>query len=64
LASLIPVDEERAPLVLEFESFVSKISTGRALPEDIMKAIDMLRRFINKLVKEDATHDKRLWKAS
>lgn len=64
LASLIPIDEKRDPLVLEFESFVSKISTGRALPEDILKAIDVLRRFVKNPVKEDATHDKRLWKAS
>ena len=64
LTSLLPVDEGRDPLVLEFESFVSKISTGRTLSEDVVKAIDVLRRFIKNPVKEDATHDKRLWKAS
>lgn len=64
LASLIPVDEERAPLVMEFESFVSKISTGRSLPDEVLKAIELLRGFLNKPVKEEATHDKRLWKAS
>lgn len=64
LASLIPVDEGRDPLVLEFESFVSKISTGRTLTENVVKAIDVLRRFVKNPVKEDATHDKRLWKAS
>lgn len=64
LASLLPVEEGRKPLVLEFESFVSKISTGRALTEDVVKAIDVLRRFVKNPVKEDATDDKRLWKAS
>lgn len=64
LASLIPVVESRDPLVLEFESFVSKISTGRALPEEVLKSIDVLRRFVKNTVKEDATHDERLWKAS
>lgn len=64
LISLIPVGEERNPLLLEFELFVSKISTGRALTEDVVKAIDVLRRFVKNPVKEDATDDKRLWKAS
>src|SRR3989304_6467558 len=64
LASLLPVDEGRDPLVLEFESFVSKVSTGRTLPEEVMKAIDAVRRFIKNPVKEDATRRKRLWRAT
>lgn len=64
LASLIQVDEGRYPLVQEFESFVSKIAPGRALPEEVLKAIDVLRRFVKHPAKEEATDDKRLWKAS
>lgn len=64
LISLISVDTERDPLVLEFESFVAKISTGRDLSEEVLRAIDVLRLFLKKTVKEDVTHDKRLWKAS
>lgn len=38
---------ETGTLATEFETFVSKISVGRILPEEVQKAVEVLRRFIN-----------------
>jgi len=46
----LPFEEELSidPLIVEFEAFAAKISTGKSLPQDVNKAVEAIRLHLKK----------------